>query len=112
MKAVLHASAGRDPISGCSQSSRSTESCQRGQRRRKNDSICLDNLPPSRLDLFPTMHKQNQEQSYHTSRREFLSGTATLSALAVTPRANALFDDAGGTLPPAFSALRPLGSRG
>src|SRR3989442_494390 len=57
------------------------------------------------------MHKQNQEQSYHTSRREFFSGNAALSALAVTPRANALFDDAGGTLPPAFSAPRPLGSR-
>jgi Xaa-Pro dipeptidase len=57
------------------------------------------------------MHKQNQEQSYHTSRREFLSGTAALSALTLAPRVNSLSDDASGSLPAAFSGLKPLGSR-
>jgi Xaa-Pro dipeptidase len=57
------------------------------------------------------MHKQNQEQSYHTSRRGFLSGTAALSALTLAPRVNSLSDDAGGALPTAFSGLKPLGSR-
>jgi len=57
------------------------------------------------------MHKPTEGSVVHPSRREFLSGTAALSALAVAPRANATFDDAGGTLPPAFLALKPLGSR-
>jgi Xaa-Pro dipeptidase len=57
------------------------------------------------------MHKPIESSVVQPSRREFLSGTAALSALAVAPRANATFDDAGGTLPPAFSALKPLGSR-
>ncbi|MCU1316627.1 MAG: hypothetical protein JWN63_1949 [Candidatus Acidoferrum typicum] len=71
----------------------------------------LDKVRSTRINLFPDMHKPTKGSFFHSSRREFLSGTAALSALAVTPRANALFDDAGGTLPPAFSALRPLGSR-
>jgi Xaa-Pro dipeptidase len=57
------------------------------------------------------MHKTTEESILQTSRRNFLSGTAAISALALTPRASARLDDAGGTLPAAFSALKPLGSR-
>jgi Xaa-Pro dipeptidase len=57
------------------------------------------------------MRKPIEGSVFHSSRREFLSGTAALSALAVAPRTNAMLEDAGGTLPPAFSALKPLGSR-
>jgi Xaa-Pro dipeptidase len=40
-----------------------------------------------------------------------LSGTAAVSAMALAPQAQTVPQDAGGTLPPAFSALKPLGSR-
>jgi Xaa-Pro dipeptidase len=40
-----------------------------------------------------------------------LSGTAALSALAIAPRGAAIPDDTGGTLPAAFSGLKPLGPR-
>jgi Xaa-Pro dipeptidase len=73
--------------------------------------IRLDKQRSYQINLIPDMHKPREGPVVHPSRREFLSGTAALSALAVAPRANATFDDAGGTLPPAFSALRPLGSR-
>jgi len=47
----------------------------------------------------------------HPSRRNFLRNAAGASALVLTPRANRVLEDAGGTLPPAFSALKPLGVR-
>src|SRR5258708_6621615 len=57
------------------------------------------------------MHKQNQEQSYHTSRRQLLMGATAASALALTPAARATDSDGSGGLPPAFAGLKPLGGR-
>src|SRR5260370_554183 len=57
------------------------------------------------------MHKQNQEQSYHTSRRQLLMGAAAAFALALTPAARATDSDGSGGLPPAFAGLKPLGGR-
>jgi Xaa-Pro dipeptidase len=57
------------------------------------------------------MHKPTEDPILQTSRRNFLSGSAAISALALAPKASARLDDSGGTLPPAFSALKPLGSR-
>src|SRR4029077_13426625 len=57
------------------------------------------------------MNKQTEESILQTSRRNFLSGTAAISALALVPKTSARPDDASGTLPPAFSTLKPLGSR-
>jgi Xaa-Pro dipeptidase len=57
------------------------------------------------------MHKPTPDSVLHPSRRHFLRNTAAASALALTPGANPVLEDAGGTLPPAFSALKPLGAR-
>jgi Xaa-Pro dipeptidase len=57
------------------------------------------------------MHKPTGNSLLQTSRRRFLSGTAAISALALAPGASKRPDDASGTLPPAFSTLKPLGSR-
>jgi len=57
------------------------------------------------------MHKRNQEQSYHTSRRQLLMGATAASALALTPAARATDSDGSGGLPPAFAGLKPLGRR-
>ena len=57
------------------------------------------------------MHKQNQEQSYQTSRRQLLMGAAAASALALTPAVGAADSDGSGGLPEAFSGLKPLGGR-
>lgn len=57
------------------------------------------------------MHKPTENSVLHSSRREFLSGTAALSALALAPRAGAPPDDPGSPLPAAFSTLQPLGGR-
>ncbi len=57
------------------------------------------------------MHKPTEDSTLQTSRRRFLSGTAAISALALAPKTSARLDDSGGTLPPAFSALKPLGSQ-
>jgi Xaa-Pro dipeptidase len=56
------------------------------------------------------MHKLNQDLPYHTSRREFLKSSTAASALVLASRMSARPDDPG-ALPPAFSALKPLGSR-
>jgi Xaa-Pro aminopeptidase len=57
------------------------------------------------------MDKPTPEFTLDPSRRNFLKSTAAASALALTPRANPVLEDAGATLPPAFSALKPLGTR-
>jgi Xaa-Pro dipeptidase len=57
------------------------------------------------------MHKPTPDSVLHPSRRNFLRNTAAASALALTPGANPVLEDAGGTLPPAFSTLKPLGAR-
>jgi hypothetical protein len=57
------------------------------------------------------MHKPTADSVLHPSRRHFLRNTAAASAFALTPRANPVLEDAGGTLPPAFSTLKPLGAR-
>jgi Xaa-Pro dipeptidase len=57
------------------------------------------------------MHKLNQDHPYQTSRRQFLKSGSAASALVLAPRTTAMSDDAGGPLPAAFSALKPLGSR-
>jgi Xaa-Pro dipeptidase len=45
------------------------------------------------------------------TRRQFLRVTTAASALALTPRSAATFEDAAGGLPAAFAGLKPLGSR-
>ena len=57
------------------------------------------------------MDKPTPDSALHHSRRDFLKSTAAASALALTPRANPVLEDAGVTLPPAFSGLKPLGAR-
>jgi Xaa-Pro dipeptidase len=57
------------------------------------------------------MDKLTPDSTPHPSRRDFLRNTAAASALALTPRANPILQDAGNNLPPAFSALKPLGTR-
>lgn len=57
------------------------------------------------------MDKPTSDFTLDHSRRNFLKSTAAASALALTPKANPLLEDAGGGLPPAFSALKPLGAR-
>jgi Xaa-Pro dipeptidase len=73
--------------------------------------IRLDKRRSYQINLIADMRKPIEGSVVDSSRREFLNGTVALSALAVAPRANAMFDDAGGALPPAFSGLKPLGSR-
>jgi Xaa-Pro aminopeptidase len=57
------------------------------------------------------MHKPIEGSVFYPSRREFLTGTAAASVLALAPQTNALPDDAGSALPSAFSGLKPLGGR-
>jgi Xaa-Pro dipeptidase len=47
----------------------------------------------------------------HPSRRRFLQGTAAASALALTRPTKAAAESPADALPPAFAALKPLGSR-
>jgi len=47
----------------------------------------------------------------YPSRRRFLRGSAAASALLLTQRAEAAADTLAEALPPAFAALKPLGSR-
>jgi len=57
------------------------------------------------------MHKPALDSAFRSSRRSFLKTTAAASAFALTPGANAAPQDPAKTLPPAFSALKPLGPR-
>src|SRR5467141_1145823 len=57
------------------------------------------------------MHKQTMDSVFRASRRSFLKGTAAASTFALTPIANTAAEDGADTLPPAFSGLKPLGSR-
>jgi Xaa-Pro dipeptidase len=57
------------------------------------------------------MRKPTLDPVFQPSRRNFLKSAAVASAFALTPRADALPEDAAATLPPAFAGLKPLGSR-
>jgi Xaa-Pro dipeptidase len=56
------------------------------------------------------MHKTTLNTISQASRRTFLKGTAAASVLGMTP-ASSGSEDGTGTLPEAFSGLKPLGSR-
>jgi len=57
------------------------------------------------------MPKPTPDSDLQISRRGFLKSAAGASAFALAPDANAAPEDAAETLPPAFSRLKPLGSR-
>jgi len=57
------------------------------------------------------MHKPKLDSVFRASRRSFLKSTGAASAFALAPMANAVAGDGPDTLPPAFSGLKPLGSR-
>src|SRR5713226_10291858 len=77
--------------------------------------IWLDKVRWLRINLFADMHKPILESRSNPSRRLFLKGTAIFSALALARRAEAMpramNEDDSSALPPAFSALKPLGAR-
>src|SRR5260370_17293207 len=64
-----------------------------------------------RITLFPAMQKSTSDSLFELSRRRFLKSTAAASAWALAPRASGTPEDAPTKLPPAFSSLKPLGSR-
>ena len=57
------------------------------------------------------MHKLIMESAFQSSRRGFLKSAAAASAIALAPSAKIAIEDGADTLPPAFSGLKPLGSR-
>lgn len=57
------------------------------------------------------MHKQTSNSVFDPSRRQFLKSTAAGAALAVAPQGKANAESDSGSLPAAFSGLKPLGSR-
>jgi Xaa-Pro dipeptidase len=57
------------------------------------------------------MHKTTLDRAFHASRRQFLKNTAAASVLGMTPAASSCPDNGAGTLPEAFSSLKPLGSQ-
>ena len=57
------------------------------------------------------MHKQTMDSAFRTSRRGFLKSGAAASAIALAPSTKITIEDGADTLPPAFSGLKPLGSR-
>src|ERR1700674_2117860 len=79
----------------------------------------LDKLRCTQINLFPDMRKPTLDSRSNVSRRQFLRGTAMASAAALGRPVNAIHEavpgvipeDAGDTLPPAFSGLKPLGAR-
>jgi len=71
----------------------------------------LDKVCSGQINLFPAMHKQNEDHCYRPSRRQLLTGAAAASALALGPAANATDEDGAGGLPQAFAGLKPLGGR-
>jgi Xaa-Pro dipeptidase len=72
---------------------------------------CLDKLGSVQINLFPAMNKTTPQSVSYPSRREFLKNTAAASGLAFAAGGYARAEDGASTLPPAFSALKPLGSR-
>ncbi len=64
-----------------------------------------------RINLFPAMQKSTSDSLFELSRRRFLKSTAAASAWALAPRASGTPEDAPTKMPPAFSSLKPLGSR-
>jgi Xaa-Pro dipeptidase len=89
--------------------------------------ISLDKLRSCQINLIPDMHKPTWDSRSKASRRHFLKGSAMASALALVRPVNAtagavtgavplavpgaMPEDGSGTLPAAFSALKPLGAR-
>jgi len=79
----------------------------------------LDKLRCTQINLFADMHKLTLDSRSNASRRQFLRGAAMASAVALARPVNAvhgaipgtMLEDAGDTLPPAFSALKPLGAK-
>jgi Xaa-Pro dipeptidase len=57
------------------------------------------------------MHKLSLDSPAHPGRRRFLQSSAAAAAFAVSPHAPSSASSAEDTLPPAFSALKPLGER-
>jgi Xaa-Pro dipeptidase len=57
------------------------------------------------------MHKLTMDSVFQASRRGFLKAAGVASAIALAPSAKAVPADVADTLPPAFSSLKPLGSR-
>jgi Xaa-Pro dipeptidase len=57
------------------------------------------------------MDKPNLESVFQPTRRNFLKGTAAVSALALAPRGNTTAEEGGDDLPTAFAGLKPLGLR-
>jgi Xaa-Pro dipeptidase len=72
-------------------------------------------LRSTRINLFTDMNKPTLDSRSNASRRNFLKGTAMASALAlarpIDARAGAMPQEGSSALPPAFSALKPLGAR-
>jgi len=73
--------------------------------------VHLDKLGRIRLNLIAAMHKQTLDSVFEPSRRKFLKSTVMGAALTAVPRAAAIPDSDSEILPPAFSGLKPLGSR-
>src|ERR1700682_6705978 len=57
------------------------------------------------------MHKLTMDSVFQASRRGFLKAAGVASAIALAPSAKAVPADVADPLPPAFSSLKPLGSR-
>ncbi len=57
------------------------------------------------------MHKSIPDSSGRPSRRQFLKSTSAASAFVLAARNPATPEEAASPLPPAFSALKPLGAR-
>ncbi len=57
------------------------------------------------------MDRTISHSSSQPSRRQFLKSTAVASALALAPESRITAEHSADELPPAFSALKPLGSR-
>src|SRR6266699_1100249 len=82
-------------------------------------SMWLDKLRCIQINLFPDMAKPTLDSRSNATRRQFLRGTAMASALALARPVNAIPggltgaipEDGSSALPPAFSALKPLGAR-
>jgi Xaa-Pro dipeptidase len=65
-------------------------------------------MPSRQINLCPDMRNPSAVPSSRPSRRCFLQGTAAAALILTKP---ALADTPTNTLPPAFSGLKPLGTR-
>jgi Xaa-Pro dipeptidase len=73
--------------------------------------VGLDNRRSCQINLFAVMHKPTSDSLAVPTRRRFLQSTAAASALVFAPQVKSVSLYATTTLPAAFSALKPLGSR-